>query len=287
MRLPFHLVLVLFFVLCGVAAEAQEPVQLWGAEPRTRHVTLTPYIAEGGDGTAVIVCPGGSYCWLDGANEGDSVAAWLQSQGISAFVLRYRVAGWWAWFSHSRLVVRGNQYPDASDDLRQALRFVRSKADDYGVDTSRIGLMGFSAGGHLVMSVALQQTASQPDIAFVVSVYPVVTMMEPYVHKRSRRGLMGEYRRGCRADCEQLSVERHVTSSCPPVFIVNCLDDATVDYHNSVLLDSALTAARVPHRYVQYSTGGHGFGVSVCRGTSECRAWKQECLTWINNILTR
>lgn len=280
--LKHSVLLILLYV--GIAAQAQEPIHIWGNGYSTRDVTLTPYPADNGDGTAVIICPGGSYCWLDRSDEGEQVAMWLQSQGISAFVLHYRVAGWWAWFSHYRLIVRGRQYPDAFNDLRQALYYVGSNAAVFHVDTSRIGLMGFSAGGHLVMSVALADTMPTQKVAFVASIYPVVTMMSPYVHKRSRRGLLGEYRCLSRSCCREQSLERHVTAHCPPVFLMNCVDDNTVDYHNSVLLDSALTAKGVSHCYIQYATGGHGFGASSWRGTAESRAWKEECIGWIRNI---
>jgi acetyl esterase/lipase len=139
--------------------------------------------------------------------------------------------------------------------------------------------MGFSAGGHLVMSsVELFDKSEWP--AFVVPVYPVVTMTEPCVHKRSRRALLGESRVRNRRLCDSLSLERHVPDGCPPVFLVNCKDDPTVDYRNSELLDSALTAHHVPHTYIQYKTGGHGFGASDVKGTAECRQWRTAFLEW-------
>ena len=121
--------------------------------------------------------------------------------------------------------------------------------------------------------------------AFVASIYPVVTMAEPYVHKRSRRGLLGEARAHNQSLCDKMSLERNVPADCPPVFIVNCLDDPIVDYHNAILLDSALTAKQVNHRYVQFQTGGHGFGVSEEKGTPECRQWKAMFLEWIKKTI--
>ena len=143
--------------------------------------------------------------------------------------------------------------------------------------------MGFSAGGHLAMSAAeLFSERYQP--AFVVAIYPVVTMMESCVHKRSRRGLLGDSRTRNKVLREKLSLERHVTSDCPPVFLVNCKDDPIVDYRNSELLDSALTAKNIDHQYIQFNTGGHGFGVSEQKGSAECRQWKSMFLEWIENI---
>ncbi len=244
---------------------------------------ITPYIAEGGDGTAVIVCPGGSYFWHDMQTEGHDVARWLQSNGISAFVLKYRAAGVPAFLFRYRLVFRGTRYPDAQDDLLEALRYVRENADSFGINPDKVGAMGFSAGGHLVMSSAeLFDPSERP--AFVVPVYPVVTMAEDCCHTRSRRALLGENRKRNRQMRDSLSLERHVPADCPPVFLINCVDDPVVDYRNSVLLDSALTAKDVPHRYVQYHTGGHGFGASQTKGSEECRHWKDVFLEWLKSL---
>jgi acetyl esterase/lipase len=244
---------------------------------------LTAYTVPGEGHTAVIVCPGGSYFWHDIEVEGHEVARWLQQQGIAAFVLRYRTAQTPAFITRFRYVLRGRRYPDAQDDLLQALRYVRAHADDYGIDPARVGVMGFSAGGHLVMSSA-ELFDRQDWPAFIVPVYPVVTMTEDCVHKRSRRALLGESRVGNQALRDSLSLERHVPKDCPPVLLVNCKDDPVVDYRNSVLLDSALTAQQVPHTYLQYQTGGHGFGMSDVKGSDECRRWRDMFIKWIKAL---
>ena len=216
-------------------------------------------------------------------NEGKAVGQWLQQNGISAFVLRYRTAGVGAFLFPYRYVFRGVRYPDALNDLQQAMRYVKAHAEDYGIDTVRVAAMGFSAGGHLVMSAAeLLPKAERPY--FVVPVYPVVTMVESCVHKRSRRALLGDSRMRNRTLRDLLSLERHVPTDCPPVFLVNCKDDPIVKYQNSELLDSALTSQKVPHRYIQYQTGGHGFGASERKGTAECRQWKKEFLSWFHKL---
>ncbi len=274
---------------------AQESIQLWkGCKVNHgKQVTLTPYLAENNEtGLSVIVCPGGSYYWLDEETEGDGVAQWLQSNGISAFVLRYRAAGFGAFIWHHRVLFRGKQYPDMLTDAQRALQWVREHADTYHVDPNKVGMMGFSAGGHLVMSAACFKetnyliangidTEVSLEPTFVAPIYPVVTMREPYVHKRSRRALLSEKRNHNQTMIDSLSLERHIPSDCPPVFLVNCVDDPVVEYHNSILLDSALTANKVNHRYIQYQTGGHGFGASEEKRTAECRQWKQEFLNWI------
>ena len=109
-------------------------------------------------------------------------------------------------------------------------------------------------------------------------------MTKPCVHKRSRRALLGENKVSDRQLCDRLSLEEHVPEDCPPVFLVNCKDDPVVDYHNSELLDSALQAHHVPHVYLQYQTGGHGFGASDKKGTSESRQWRQAFLAWVREL---
>lgn len=270
-------------LICLTVLSARAAVNIWEGVPNHTAVELTPYVAPGEGNMAVIVCPGGSYFWHDINVEGHDVARWLLSNGISAFVLKYRTAGPMAFVTHYRLLWHGNRYPDPQDDLLQALRYVRRHAAEYGIDSTAVGAMGFSAGGHLVMSAAeLFQPDQRP--AFVVPVYPVVTMTHECVHKRSRRGLLGDSRAGDEALRDLLSLERHVPRDCPPVFLVNCKDDPVVDYRNSVLLDSALTAQGVDHVYIQYATGGHGFGASDTKGTSECRQWKAAFINWIKQI---
>lgn len=266
------------------AAVAQ--VNIWEGTSVHQNVALTPYLPDttSSPHIAIIVCPGGSYFWHDTHAEGPLVGQWLQQNGISAFILNYRTAHVPAFLFHHRLLFRGNRYPDALDDLRQAIRYLKAHAAEYHIDSTKVGVMGFSAGGHLSMLAAEQfNQADRP--AFVASIYPVVTMQEPYVHKRSRRGLLGDSRKRNQALCDQLSLERHVPADCPPVFLVNCLDDPIVDYHNALLLDSALTAKQINHRYVQFQTGGHGFGASEQEGTPECRQWKSIFLEWIKKLL--
>lgn len=272
---------LLVCIAVGLSAQQRgNPVNIWQGTDVKQRVEMTPFLAPGKDNVAVVVCPGGSYFWHDMEAEGTAVGQWLQQNGISAFVLRYRAAGFWAFFSHYRYLSRGNRYPDALDDLQQAMQYIKVRAREYNINPDSIGAMGFSAGGHLVMSAAeLLQPAERP--AFVVPVYPVVTMTEKCVHKRSRRALLGDGRKNNKKLRDSLSLERHVPDDCPPVFLVNCKDDPIVKYHNSELLDSALTAHHVPHRYIQYKTGGHGFGATKYKGTAECRQWKEEFLKWI------
>lgn len=272
-----HIIFAWMLTVLLVPAKARpQPIPLYEKGP----VTLTPYVAEG-SAMAVVVCPGGSYCWLDMETEGTGVAEWLQSNGITAFVLRYRVAGWWAWATHYRYLFRGHQHPDMVNDGQAALSWVRRHAATYGIDSNRVGVMGFSAGGHLALSQACYGLVKP---AFVAAIYPVVSMSDPCTHRRSRRALLGEWRQHNAVMRDFLSIEKHIPADCPPVFLLNCLDDPVVDYHNSLLADSALTAMGVRHQYIQYRTGGHGFGASETKGTAESRQWKAAFLQWISEV---
>lgn len=282
--------------LTAVASMAkQQPVNIWAGTKCKANVKLTPYLAEGRDNIACIVCPGGSYFWLDKKTEGDGVAEWLQSQGISAFVLEYRVGGVAGFITHYRLLARGNRYPDMLQDVQRSIQILRENADEYGIDPDRIGVMGFSAGGHLsamsgmffdnnVLSlVGIDPKVSlKPD--FIAPIYPVVSMVDRSTHKRSRRGLLGEGRSISKVMKDSLSLEKHVRADMPPTYLMNCVDDPIVDFRNSELLDSAMTAMNVPHRYVQFKTGGHGFGATPAKTSAEAITWKKDFINWLKNL---
>lgn len=276
-------VILLMVCCCSINSNAQKysSENIWKDTYINKDVEITPFLASGTKNTAVIVCPGGSYFWHDMDTEGYAVAKWLQRNGITAFVLKYRTAGVPAFAYHTRLLIRGKRYPDPQQDLQRAIIYVKARADKYGIDVNKVGAMGFSAGGHLVMSVAERYDSPLSRPAFVAPIYPVVSMSHPCTHKRSRRALLGEYRKYNKLLRDSLSLEKNVPADCPPVFLVNCKDDPIVKYYNSILLDSALTAKDVPHRYIHYNTGGHGFGASETKGSKDCRQWKDEFIKWI------
>ncbi|MBR5068292.1 MAG: alpha/beta hydrolase [Bacteroidales bacterium] len=257
-------------------------INIWEGT-KNQKVELTPYLVSGIDNVAVIICPGGSYFWHDMITEGREVAQWLNQNGISAFVLKYRTAHFYGFFTHYRYLFRGVRYPDPLQDLVQALAITQDNANKYGIDKNTIGVMGFSAGGHLVMSlVEFYNNETLP--AFIAPIYPVVTMSGSCTHKRSRRALLGESRMNNKRLRDSLSLEKHIPDNCPPVFLVNCLDDPTVQCRNSELLDSALEAKNISHKYIQYKTGGHGFGASNTKGTEESRQWKSAFIEWLKEI---
>lgn len=275
---------------------AQTAINIWENTNCKSKVFLTPYPAEGKDNPAVIVCPGGSYFWHDIDTEGIRVAKWLQANGISAFVLKYRAGTIAGFVTHYRLIARGNRYPDMLQDVQRAIQLVRENAMEYHVNPNEVGVMGFSAGGHLaamsgiyfdtdvLSAVGVMPSCSlKPD--FVAPIYPVVSFTAPCTHKRSRRGALGEGRAISKEMKDSLSLEKNVRKDMPPVFLMNCVDDPIVNYHNSELLDSALTANGVKHVYIQYQTGGHGFGASPEKTSEEAIGWKAKFLSWLESVL--
>lgn len=293
----FKTLLLLIPLMITPSTKSMKP---WAEiDRRADEVILTPYLADDSRNTpTVIICPGGSYCWLDVKGEGIEVAEWLRDNGINAFLLQYRTAGFGAYFTRYRYFARGNRHPDMLCDLQRTIRYVRENADTLNIDPDRVGVMGFSAGGHLVMSSVCfsgtdytelpqcpAKVSLRPD--FVAAIYPVVTMKGEYAHKRSRRGLLGEWGKYNKDLRNRLSIEENIPSDCPPVFLINCKDDPVVDWHNSVLLDEALSKAGVEHKYIQYEKGRHGFGVSEIYGSVESRKWKNEFLVWLKPFMNK
>jgi acetyl esterase/lipase len=221
--------------------------------------TLTPYVvAEGrGTGTAVIVCPGGGYAHLSMDKEGEQVARWLNSVGVTAFVLKYRL---------------GPRYhhPIELGDAQRAIRTVRSRAAEYRIQPDRIGIMGFSAGGHLASTAGthfdagnasaadpIDRQSSRPD--FLVLCYPVITFGQ-FAHRGSERMLLGE--NPTPEQIENLSNETQVTAQTPPTFLFHTTTDATVPVENSVMFYMALRKAGVPAEMHIFERGPHGVGLA-------------------------
>lgn len=238
--------------------------------------TLTFYPAPGGSTrrTAVIVCPGGGYVRLAIDNEGLGVTRRLNDEGVSAFVLKYRLAEY--------------GHPAPLRDVLRAIRLVRSRAAEFGIAPDRIGVFGASAGGHLAASAAtlfdspdgrtgaaLDAISARPD--FVALLYPVITLQPPYAHQGSRRALLGE--RPPDTLVEQLSLESRVRTDMPPVFLVHSGEDASVPVENSLLFYASLRQAHVPVEMHIYEKGPHGFGLSP--GLGPTSAWPARLDEWM------
>jgi acetyl esterase/lipase len=233
--------------------------------------TLQAYLPPAGKatGAAIIVYPGGGYTHLS-PREGPPAAEWLAANGITAFVLKYRL---------------GPKYhhPAEMADGQRSIRFVRAHAAAWNIDPNRIGVIGFSAGGHLASTVATHftpgdpmsadpvvQVSSRPDLQILL--YPVITFTdEPNVHKGSRASLLGD--NPPPALMELLSNEKQVSANTPPAFVVHSTADKVVPVANSDAYVAALMRFNIPVVYLRANYGGHGFGLTD--------AWTHQCIDWL------
>ena len=226
--------------------------------------------------TGVVICPGGGYHNLAMDHEGRHIAEWLNHLGISAFILKYRLGP-------------AYHYPIELWDVQRAVRYVRAHASDFGIRPGRIGVWGFSAGGHLASMAGthfdpgnrtaadpLQRQSSRPD--FMILAYPVVTMEQPFVHLGSRTNLLGEMPDP--ALVRLLSSEEQVTSTTPATFLFHTTEDETVPVQNSVLFYLALRKAQVPAEMHIYLKGKHGVGLA--RTDPVLRTWTDRLTDWLH-----
>jgi len=227
--------------------------------------TLTAYLPAQANGAAVIICPGGGYAALSIDKEGHDVARWLAARGVTGLVLKYRLP---------RPDLSGTGTPWPLQDIAQALRLVREHAGAWQLDARRLGVMGFSAGGHMAAAASI----ADRDLAFAILVYPVISMAPEITHKGSRRCLLG---RQPSADmAERYSLERHVSAQVCPTLLVHARDDEVAKVENSMLYADALRRAGVAHEFLCYDQGGHGFGLGVRGGA--VAEWPQRCLRWLS-----
>jgi acetyl esterase/lipase len=241
---------------------------------------ITVYLAPeaSATGAAIVVCPGGGYGVVAADHEGKQVAEWLNSLGVSAFVLQYRL---------------GPRYhhPAPLQDAQRAIRTVRARAKEWRVDPARVGILGFSAGGHLASTAAthfddgqpaaadpVEQAASRPD--FAVLGYPVISLYDPPAHSGSRRNLLGETPDP--ALVELLSNERLVTPRTPPTFLFHTADDQGVPVANAVLFFQALRAAGVPAEMHVFAHGRHGVGLAP--DDPALSQWPKLCALWMKGL---
>jgi acetyl esterase/lipase len=238
---------------------------------------LTVYPASGPQKvpTGVLVCPGGGYVHLAMGHEGEQIAAWLNSYGITAFVLRYRLGPKY-------------HYPIELEDAKRGMRYARAHAAKLGIDPNRIGVWGFSAGGHLASTLGthfdsgnpqssdpIERESSRPD--FMILAYPVITMEGPYVHKGSRTALLGK---NPQPSLEKLlSNQLQVTKETPPTFLFQTADDPVVPVQNSVEFFLALRKAGVPAELHIYQHGPHGVGLA--RNDPALASWPSLLAAWL------
>jgi acetyl esterase/lipase len=234
------------------------PLAMGEAERDRPTLSLYPAPAEKANGAAVVVCPGGGYGTLAKAHEGHDIAVWYNGLGVSAFVLTYR---------HSPY-----RHPVPMLDVQRAIRSVRARASEWKVDPARIGVMGFSAGGHLASTAVthfddgkaeaedpVDRVSCRPD--WGVLVYPVIALDQPYTHLGSKKNLLGD-RVDDAALVEDLSTYRRVTEKTPPCFLFHTTTDKVVPPEHSIEFYLALRRAKVPAELHIYEQGPHGVGLA-------------------------
>lgn len=295
--------LILLLLLCAAMSHAKEErtiITLWPAgtaqvDPSIQEVVvprkiqiiknihnpnLTVFRPQNPNGTAVIICPGGGYGVLATEHEGQQVAEKLNTAGITAFVLKYRLpttAG--AAFKH----------PVPLSDALRAIQWVRYHADDYMLDPGRIGIMGFSAGGHLAASAgtlyakysfgsdAIARVSSRPD--FMALCYAVISTNKAFAHGCVRHLLDPGY---SPQQLAELSCELNVNAQTPPTFLMHAMDDRGVLPQNSVAMHAALQAQGVPAELKLYANGGHGFGLGNPKLDSG--QWSDSFIDWVYKL---
>ncbi len=245
--------------------------------------SLTIYLPEKdkATGAAVVICPGGGYGNLAVDHEGHQIAQWLNSLGVAGFIVKYRHRNSGAGYGH----------PAPLLDAQRAVRMVRTRAAELGVDPARIGILGFSAGGHLASTAGthfdsgdpnakdpIDRASCRPD--FMVLVYPVISLTESFTHGGSRQNLLGK-----EPDpnlVEYLSNDKQVTPQTPPTFLIHTYEDTVVPAENSIYFYLALRRAKVPAEMHLYQKGQHGFGLGKNVGAAS--SWPARCADWMRGL---
>ena len=242
--------------------------------------SLTIFLApkEKATGAAVIICPGGGYSNLAMGYEGTEVAQRFNESGISAFVLKYRIP------SDGTMI---DKEIGPLQDAQRAFLLVRSHAAEWGIDSKRIGIMGFSAGGHLAATAGTHFKKNyidnpglislRPD--FMLLIYPVISFKPPIAHMGSAHNLLGP--NPSKEQINEFSNEMQVTDLTPPAFLVHAKDDTVVPYANSLVFAEALKNHHIPAKIFLYDRGGHGFGMT---NNTNSQRWMDLCIEWISNI---
>jgi acetyl esterase/lipase len=241
------------------------------------HPLLTVFRPQAPDGSAVLIIPGGSYFFEAVDNEGFGPASLFAARGITAFVLTYRLPGE-GWKNGANVPLQ---------DAQRAMRIIRARCHNDGSEPTRVGVLGFSAGGHLAGTLATKyETESyaatdeidryDPKPSFAALIYPVITMLLPYAHEASRVRLLGA--KVTTAQRTAYSVERAVTVATPPMFLCAADDDPDVPTENSLMMFAALRAAKVPSEMHIFEKGGHGFGLGP--PTLPVSQWPDLFLRW-------
>lgn len=246
-----------------------------GRVRKVKNPTLKIFKPKNPNGTAVVICPGGGYSNLVMKHEGEEVATWLNTLGMTAFVLKYRLPS-------NAIMQRKSIAP--LQDAQEAIRVIRRNAQQWNLAIDKIGIMGFSAGGHLAASlstrfdenlyVSKDKTSAKPN--FAILIYPVISMLTGITHKNSRNRLLGQS--PSNELISEFSVENHVSNQTPPTFLVHAIDDEGVSVENSIRYFTALKQHQVLAEIHLYQKGGHGFGLGK---ETESPLWTSACEAWL------
>ena len=258
----------------------------WYMAKNLKTASLAVYLpAKSTPSAAVVICPGGGYTFESVTDEGIRIAKKFNDNGVVAFVLKYRLPD-----GHAPA---DGQLPVPQQDVLRAIQFVRAQAEKFHVDPKRVGVIGFSAGGHVAATAATlydragtfadkaghdaaSTLSARPD--FAVLIYPVISMDRAVAHGGSRKNLLGATPDAALVDT--YSADLHVTPQTPPLFIVHAKDDTIVPIANAERMDAAAAKAGVPHEYLAFEKGGHGFNLG---SNEKTRTWFAKCVTWMRS----
>ena len=244
--------------------------------------TLTVFLppAEKATGTAVLICPGGGYGVLAFDHEGFAIARWLNSNGIAGIILKYRLP--------SDMIMKDKSVGPLQD-AQEAMRIIRRNASQWKINSHRIGVIGFSAGGHLASTLSTHfaekvyevkdTTSARPDFSLLI--YPVVTFDSTFTHAGTRQNLIGD--KPSEYTIRYFSNEYRITRNTPPAFLVHSADDKVVPVKNSIVYFEGLVRNNIQAEMHIFQKGGHGYGLAINRGTES--AWPELCLSWLNENL--
>ncbi|MBK7625814.1 MAG: alpha/beta hydrolase [Bacteroidales bacterium] len=295
--------LILFLVVSTVAISQNPVLKVWpmgvpgslksdiwtekvteanGSPSRYEKVTdptLTVFLptAEKATGTAVLICPGGGYGVLAFDHEGFAIARWLNENGIAAYILKYRLP--------SDQIMKDKSVGPLQD-AQEAIRIIRRNREHYKINPNKIGVIGFSAGGHLASTLSTHYAekvyettdtvSARPDFSLLI--YPVITFDASFTHAGSRKNLIGD--NPSQTAIDHFSNELQINAKTPPAFLVHSSDDKTVPVKNSLAYYENLVKNNVIAEMHIFQKGGHGYGMSVGRGTQA--SWPDLCIKWLN-----
>lgn len=266
----------------GLVEQREQRDILWITKVQEPDITVYLPAKQHATGQAVLICPGGGYAGLAYDWEGTDIAKWLNSQGVAGIVLKYRLPS-------------TTSQPDPSQaplqDARQAIRLIRQNASNWNIDPKKVGVMGFSAGGHLASSLGTDigksdnqadtdeiSTSTRPD--FMILVYPVISMFDDITHMGSRTNLLGE--NPTTEMIQSFSNELRVNNQTPPTFLIHSVDDKAVPIANSLRFYQALVNHSVPVEMHLYPHGGHGYSLAIDDG--HLKVWPTLLSYWMSSL---